>query len=192
MATERLFYALDLADEVVDRLQSLQEAFAAEVPDPVNIRWTPPENMHLTLKFLGSQEAELAEEFGVVMDELAGGLAPFEMTLQNVGAFPHPRHPRILWVGVDLESAERLAELHRRLEERLEAYDVDRDEHAFKAHVTFGRIKSSNAPKLSSVESALPSGPFGTTAVDEILLYESELSPDGSTYTLRHRSPLGG
>lgn len=190
MATKRLFFALDLSEESLDRLVDLQDGFREETPDGVRIRWTPRSNMHLTLKFLGSHEPDLIDEFAAVMDELTADLEPFEMTVEGLGAFPHPRDPRILWVGVDDESAAQLATLHRDTEKRLERYGVEEDEHPFKAHITVGRVKSGNAPKLSSLQPDDLRDTFGSTEVDAVTLYESELDDSGATYHVRHRSPL--
>jgi len=77
MSTKRLFYALDLSDDVLRDLQDLQDECRRHVSDGVRIRWTPPENMHLTLKFLGSVEADLVGELGDLMDDLVADLEPF-------------------------------------------------------------------------------------------------------------------
>ena len=191
MSTKRLFYAIDLSEDVLDELQDLQAQYQRQIPDKVRIRWTPRENLHLTLKFLGSMEADLIGELADLMDELAADFDPFTMTVAGLGAFPHPKNPRILWAGVDDDSSAQLATLHRRLEDALDPYDVDRDNHPFKAHITYGRVKSNNAPSLKKVEPDLPDGPYGDATVADVVLYESELSPDGSTYTVLHRSPLG-
>ena len=189
---KRLFFALDLSDSTLDALEALQEACRAEIPRGVRMRWTPRQNMHLTLKFLGSTEEDLVEPLCETIDELAGRTDRFEMQVDHLGAFPHPRRPRILWAGIDTDSAERLAELHRRLEGELESsYEIDRDEHPFKAHVTYGRVKSSKAPKFQKIEPTLPEGPYGTSEVAEIILYESELDDSGATHRLLHRSSLG-
>lgn len=192
MSTKRLFFAIDLSEEARDELVHLQEAFVPGVPDNVRIRWTPRENLHLTLKFLGSMEADLVENLAETMDELVGSLEPFEMTTREIGAFPHPRHPRILWAGADRSSSERLATLHRNAQNELEVYGVQPDEHPFKAHVTFGRVKSSSSPKLDGMRPDLESDSFGSTRVEAVTLYESELDDSGATYTILHRSPLGG
>jgi 2'-5' RNA ligase len=191
MSTKRLFYALELSDEVLDELQALQSDFQPHIPEGVRVRWTPRENLHLTLKFLGSTEADLVGELGDRMDELVADLSQFSMTVEGIGAFPHPHHPRILWTGIDPSSSETLSELHRNLESALDPYDIERDEHAFKAHITFGRIKSNKAFDLNDLLPSVSDGPFGETRVEEVVLYESELTQDGSNYTALHRSPLG-
>ena len=117
---KRLFFALDLSDDVLDHLEELQEACRADIGPGIRMRWTPRENMHLTLKFLGSTEEDLVEPLWDAMDEIAASFDPFEMTVESLGAFPHPRRPRILWAGIDRSSAEILAPLHRQIEDRLQ------------------------------------------------------------------------
>lgn len=189
---KRLFFAIDLSEDVVEGLGRLQEEFDAHLGNAVRVRWTPAENLHLTLKFLGATEKDLIESVAAEMDEIAADAAPFEMTVRGIGAFPHPGHPRILWAGVDESSAAELTEMHGALEDRLAGrFEVDRDDHDFQAHVTFGRVKSSRAPDLPGLRSDLPEGPFGEVAVDEVVLYESELDDSGASYRVLHRSKLG-
>jgi len=190
MPTKRLFFAVDLTDESLDALEELQQSLAPNVSDSVRIRWTPRSNLHLTLKFLGSHEADLVDEFGRTMDEVVSDVAPFELTLSGLGAFPHPNNPRILWVGADEESSALLATLHSDIQKRLEPYGVEEDEHPFKAHVTVGRVKSNNSPPLRSIRPEQLPDDFGTSRVDSVTLYESELDDTGATYHLRHRSPF--
>lgn len=191
MSTIRLFYALDLSDETLDALQELQQACESQIPSGVRVRWTPRENLHLTLKFLGSMEEDLVEDLGELMDGLVGDLGPFRMRTEGIGAFPHPKRPRILWAGVDPESAAQLATLHRRLEDELDSFDVEEDNHPFKAHITFGRIKSGKSVNLNSLRSSLPEGPFGESEIGEVVLYKSELRPEGSNYRVVYQSHLG-
>lgn len=190
---KRLFFAIELSSEVVDRLTDLQDSFSDLLKRGMRVKWTPPENLHITVKFLGSTEEDLVEEVIDLADEVAAANRPFEMTVRGVGAFPKLSYPRILWAGVDEESAAVLADIHRDLEQRLvgEPFHVDEDDHEFTAHVTFGRIKSNRSPNLAKLEGSFSDGPFGTTDVDSLVLYESELSPQGSEYTVLHRAPLG-
>jgi 2'-5' RNA ligase len=192
MATKRLFFAVDLSDESLDRLVDLQESYRRNTPDGVRIRWTPRTNMHLTLKFLGSHEPDLIGEFAAVMNELTRDLEAFGMRPEGLGAFPHPRDPRILWVGVDDDSSAKLAALHRDAEEELAPYGVEEDEHPFKAHITIGRVKSGNAPMLENLRPDEHLDSFASTEVDAVTLYESELDDSGATYHVQHRSPLAG
>ncbi|MFB6263917.1 MAG: RNA 2',3'-cyclic phosphodiesterase [Bradymonadaceae bacterium] len=189
---KRLFFALDLPASIRDELESLQESIEEHLRGGVRVRWTPRENLHLTLKFLGTLEDGLVLRLREIGDELVDDVEPVEMTVRDVGAFPSPAHPRILWAGVDRQSQELLAKLHGRLEERLRPIDVEPDEHDFTAHVTIGRVKSSRGPALTDWRAELPTGPYGEMQLEELVLYESELDDSGAEYTVLHRSPFGG
>ncbi len=188
---KRLFVAIDLPDDIVSGIQSLQDDFRSQLDGSMRMRWTPPENIHLTLKFLGATESDLVDPVGEVLEDHASRVAPFEMTVGGLGAFPRPNNPRVLWVDVDSESNERLVDVHDHFEDELkERFNIERDEHPYKAHVTFGRVKSSRSPNLARLENQLPQGPFGSFEVDEWVLYESERTPDGAEYTIIRRAPL--
>ena len=102
------------------------------------------------------------------------------MSLRNIGVFPNPRSPRVLWVGI--ECGPELGNLARKADEALAPLDFEREKRAFSPHITLARFKETT--KTSSLCSALPeSNPsFGTMTAREFHLYESKLSPKGSSY----------
>jgi 2'-5' RNA ligase len=189
---QRLFVAIELSDETKEGLHALQEAFAPHLSRGIRVRWTEPQNLHLTLKFLGATEDDLVSEVAGLVDRAAERVDPFDMTARGIGAFPKPNYPRILWAGVDEESAGVLGPIHTYLEDALvdPPYDVDRDEHPFAAHITIGRVKSSRAPKLTKIRDEIPQGPYGTTDVDNLTLFESNVDHSGPDYRIVHRAPL--
>lgn len=103
------------------------------------IRWVPPENVHLTLKFLGEVAEERVREVCAAVDGAAAGVGPFEMTVSRFGAFPSLRRPQVVWVGVELEAT--LQSLQESLEEALAALGFPREERAFRPHLTLGRAR---------------------------------------------------
>jgi 2'-5' RNA ligase len=189
---QRLFVAIELNDETKEGLHALQQAFEPRLSSGMRIRWTDPDNLHLTLKFLGATEDDLVDEVTDVVERAARQTDPFELTARGIGAFPRPNYPRILWAGVDEEASGTLGPIHQFLEDSLfePPFDVDRDEHAFSAHITVGRVKSSRAPKLTKIRNELPQGPYGTTDVRALTLYESNLDQSGPDYRIIHRASL--
>src|SRR5438552_8300487 len=112
MARLRTFIGVDIGKAIRDRAVALQEKLA-QASDVV--KWVEPENIHVTLLFLGEVDnREVPAVCRVVADETAGH-APFEMTVEKLGCFPNPRRPRVLWIGVG-EGAAELITLHDGLE----------------------------------------------------------------------------
>jgi len=190
---KRLFTAVDIPDSIAEALGDLQNDIRDQLQAGMRVSWVPASDIHLTLKFLGSVEADIVDNLGDIMRDVATTEAPFELQVRHIGAFPAPNNPRILWVGADPGSGTVLSRLHDRLEQRFhDDYDIDFDEHSFKPHFTLGRVKSNRAPDLLEIKPNLPDGPFGTCKVKQISMYESELTHEGAEYTEIRRAPLSG
>jgi RNA 2',3'-cyclic 3'-phosphodiesterase len=172
----RLFTALDLSEEVVGNLERLLD----RLRPAARIKWSTPENLHITTKFIGEwPEAQLEE----VLAALHGipPRAPVEMRIAQLGYFPNPHSPRVFWAGI---YAPGLAELARETEEALAAIGIPREKRAFSPHLTLARIKEP-VPMggLLAAVSDLPSLEFGSCVADRFYLYQSRLRPSGSIYT---------
>ena len=168
----RLFAAIDIPEDVCEQV----EAVCRGLPD---IRWTPMEQMHITLRFLGDEISEDRRE--TLADALSQVAAPgFRLRLRGIGRFLNDRAPDVLWAGV--EAAPELLELQRQIEARLAGIGVAREKRAYVPHLTLARLK--NTP-LSRVEqymelySDFSSDPFN---VDEFVLFSSTLRPGGAVH----------
>jgi RNA 2',3'-cyclic 3'-phosphodiesterase len=178
----RLFVAVDLPEEVRRQLDPLLGAFAGA-------RWARREQLHVTLRFLGSVPPDRVEE---VRSQLAGVAAPpaFTLSLQGVGVFPpNPTKrspPRVLWVG--LSPLAPLAGLKQDIDQAL-GPDPELGDRAFHPHVTLARWQRGTpppGPELASFldrHAALASGPF---TVRDFHLYESRTLPEGAAYARLH------
>src|SRR5688572_11375760 len=182
MTTERLFIALTLPPPVRDALHALAE------PLP-GVKWTPPDQLHVTLRFLGDVATEV---IGPMIERLADvRVAPFILPVEGLGTFPPNRPPRILWIGVG-SGHPRLFQLRQRVDDTLIASGLPLDVRTFHPHVTLARMTEDSAPSLAHwlhVHRDYAAPPFQVEAFD---LYASELRPAGAVHTLRHRFPLGG
>jgi RNA 2',3'-cyclic 3'-phosphodiesterase len=180
MDTERLFIALTLPPAVRDTL-------AGETELLPGVTWTRPEQLHITLRFLGDVPADRIEP---MISRLAGvRVAPFILPVENLGTFPPNRPPRVLWIGVG-SGHPRLFQLRQRVDDALLASGLELDLRTFHPHATLARCTENAAPAIAHWlhahrEFAAP--PFRVESFD---LYASKLHPSGAVHTLKQRFPL--
>lgn len=192
MSEQRLFIAVDLAINVVERLVLLQNEWASRFgANDARIRWVDPENIHVTLKFLGENDPVVVPLLEAALQRLVRPLFPFEVSCQRIGAFPEPTNPRILWAGLDAKGAEVMSLLQLSIEQDIASLGFPPDQREFKPHVTLGRVKSRTAADMSGLVEELGSFDFGSSYIKDIALYESKLTPDGARYTVLNRFSLG-
>jgi 2'-5' RNA ligase len=185
----RLFVALELDGKATALLADYQRRLAAL--DPA-VRWVRPEQIHLTLQFLGEVPDGRVPQVTDALDGL-GGHGAFTFELEGVGTFGSPRSPRVIWVGVRMPSP-RLVSLQKACEERLAEAGFAPEGRAYKPHLTLGRVKDLRAGRqifeaVAALGSDL-SGPLVQTAT-EVVLFESVLRPQGSRYVVAHKVELG-
>ena len=173
----RLFTALDPSSEVHEQLQALLD----RLRPTVRLRWTKPENLHLTVKFIGEWPPDRLAE---LQRALASVPAPprFEVRFSGVGFFPNARAPRVFWVGV--EAVPELTRLAADIDRALEPLGIAPEKRAYSPHLTLARIQERTplAPLHQEIQ-LLPSADFGAFCPEGFHLYESRLSPGGSIYT---------
>ncbi len=184
----RAFLAIDLPASLRPILSQAQEELKKSGAD---VKWVPVGNIHITLKFFGNitelQVADISEAVGA----MAASQEPLSLTVTAAGAFPSPKSPRVVWLGIggDLEG---LRDFHRRLETAFAALGFPPEDRPFAPHLTLGRVKSPVgrvALSRSLVQLPLPEAtPF---QVSEIVLFRSNLSPKGATYLPLKIIPLG-
>src|SRR2546422_3630834 len=114
----RAFIAIQLSDEVKRQIGSVQAELKREVSGSgrrgkaVKIGWTQPEGIHLTLKFLGDIQETQVEALREILKRAASPARPFTLEARGLGAFPNPRAPRVIWLGLHGKSDD-MAELQR-------------------------------------------------------------------------------
>ncbi len=189
MSRLRTFIAVGISKAVRDHLVTLQETLARA---GVEVKWVEPENLHLTLLFLGEVEDRAVPEVCRVVGECARQFAPFEMSVETAGCFPHPRRPRTLWVGVG-EGKQELVALHDALEPPLlDLGCYRREERGYTPHLTLGRVKGNRPSDPLAAALARQAGwKGGTVPIREVLVLSSQLRPEGPEYTVLGRGKLG-
>ncbi len=178
----RTFVAAPLPEVVRAALGELAQQLAAHSQ---GVRWVRPENIHLTLRFLGDTDPEQVPALSKGLDEIAAPQPPFPMRLGGVGAFPNWKRPRVVWVGLE-EEGEQLQKLRRAVERLARSLRWERETQEFKPHLTLGRVREGRS--ISQGEWAVPPLDF---PIDRVELIESRLKPTGPEYHTLHQAVLG-
>ncbi|HEV3203129.1 MAG TPA: RNA 2',3'-cyclic phosphodiesterase [Gemmataceae bacterium] len=188
MARIRTFIGVEIGKTIRERAVALQEILARASTE---VKWVEPENLHVTLLFLGEvEDREVARVCKIVAD-CAQNERAFPMTVATVGCFPNPHRPRIVWIGIG-EGAQALCRIHDAMELPLLELGYRREERRYTPHITLGRVKSDRPPDQFSSALAKKAGwQGGDITVTEILIMSSELTPQGPKYTILGRAPLG-
>ncbi|KPJ99444.1 MAG: 2'-5' RNA ligase [Desulfobacterales bacterium SG8_35] len=165
----RLFIAVDLPEIIIKNLESM----AFGIP---GAKWVAPEQLHLTVRFIGEVDGALFGDIKTTLDEVS--FAPFSLQLKGVGYFPPRGAPRVLWVG--LEKSEPLQLLRKKIDSALLRVRVEPEGRKFSPHITLARLKNSPIPKIANFlagNGLFSQEPF---QVEDFKLYSSVLSPKGA------------
>lgn len=167
----RLFIAIELPVEMKKTLSS----YRCDLP---GMRWVPSDQIHLTLRFLGDvppkESARLKEALAAI------AFAPFPLTVQGIGHFPHHGQPRVLWIG--LEASPPLLELQGRIEAAVTGTGIVPDERRFSPHITIARIKENASAAVALFEAKHRQLCFPPFTVSDFILFSSVLGPAGATH----------
>lgn len=176
----RLFVAIPLPHAVRQRLAFLQSGLPG-------CRWTDPDNLHLTLRFIGDVSEPEAAEIDHALAELSP--APFELQLGHVGFFGNARKPRHVWAGIAPNPA--LSHLHTKIDRALVASGLRPEERRFCPHVTLGRLRETPFERLRDWLSHNDGLRLEPIPVDRFTLFESHRHTGGPTYLPLEHYPLG-
>lgn len=187
----RTFIAIDLPASIQESLENqtkrLRQNFGNEI-----IRWVPPYNMHLTLKFLGNIPAAHLDFLKRMLTQTAETQTAFDLQLGGLGSFPNSKRPRVLWAGVHAPAG--LATLHKMIEEGANRLSYPKEERPFSPHLTLGRVRqglpAGELQKIGNAISSIQLGKIGTVRVDSVHLYQSDLNSAGAVYTKLFSSSL--
>jgi len=150
------------------------------------IRWTKPEQFHLTLRFLGEVPAGRVAALQEAINAVCAGEPALRLRTQGVGFFPNARAPRVIWAGVN-DGEGRLVDLQKEIEGAVQPFTQEQGTERFAGHVTIGRVKFLKRPeieKLAAHAQAVKDRLFGEWTANEVELIRSDLLPTGASHTL--------
>jgi len=176
----RAFIAISLPEPVLQGIVTAQETLKRS---GLKIRWVRKEGIHLTLKFLGDIDRDSVEKISEAMERATGAFSPFTLWAEGIGVFPNLKRPRVAWVGLSGE-VEVLSALQRDLESQLSGLGFPKEKRPFKGHLTLGRVKGRlEGIKLQEAVEDLGDFRKESFAAQSLVLFQSELRPDGAVYS---------
>ena len=182
----RLFVALEIPSAVRDNLAALMHELRRADPATSKHapRWVRPENLHVTLKFIGHVDSNRLEPICAALSQVRSD-SPVEIAFRGLGFFPGEKRPRVLWVGI--QGSPNLAPLASAIDKRLEPLGVPRESREFTPHLTLARF---DPPGISEkLRDAVPRNAArecGSLRTGEFHLIESKTKPSGAEYTALH------
>ncbi|MCK4838982.1 MAG: RNA 2',3'-cyclic phosphodiesterase [Desulfobulbaceae bacterium] len=175
----RLFVAIDLPPAHRDRIQSICTGLAGA-------RWTPAEQIHLTLRFIGEVDNSLFRQITAALAEISS--EPLTLQINGLGYFPARRPPRVLWVG--LENNAGLLQLRNRIETALVRIGLEPEGRKFAPHITIGRFKKPSLHRVMDFMATNKLFKLPPFPVKEFHLYTSKLTSTGAIHQLEASYPL--
>jgi len=179
----RAFLAIDIPDEIQQRLSAMQEQLRET---SASARWVPPDSIHLTLKFLGEISEKRVEDIHTSLVGLTW--IHFSVAVRGVGFFPGTGSPRVFWAGLQSSTVMGLA---KQIDSRLARAGFDSEERAFRPHLTLARTNNHRLERtLVAAAEQFGETEFGTFIADRFFLYQSTLNPGGAIHSKLKEYPL--
>jgi RNA 2',3'-cyclic 3'-phosphodiesterase len=192
--TIRTFIAAPVPQAILEALSRLQNKLAVDVP-PNSIRWVKSGGIHLTLKFLGDTPVDKLPGIKRALASVAQHAPTGAYTVQELGCFPRPSRPRVLWVSVH-EPTGLLETLQAAIEEAMSHLGYEPEGRKFHPHLTLGRVnRRTDRRGLKRISDALADatvGVLGEAPLDHFELIQSVLKPSGAEYSTLEAFPLRG
>ncbi len=161
----RLFIAIPLPDTAIQAVAGLRKEMQG-------VRWVPPEQLHLTLCFLGDVESHLPEALCRALKTIA--VPSFSLTFNRIGCFPHPDAPRVIWMG--LKKQAELEHLALQVKEAVASCGIMIEDRPFTPHITLARIKPPASDDLRHYLARPVAPEIPAVQVRDFVLFQSILS----------------
>ncbi|MBT3190437.1 MAG: RNA 2',3'-cyclic phosphodiesterase [Anaerolineae bacterium] len=193
MSLVRAFIAVKIPSALQEQIHREVKSLRGHLEGTL-VRWVPPQNIHLTLKFLGDTPTSRLDLLKENLAAEVAKISPFDIKVRKIGAFPKLSRPSVIWIGV--EDNDELFSLQRSIERVASQIGNVPEKRRFSAHLTLGRVTRKGYSKRARVQisKAIEESPvydFGRVRVDSVHLFESELKPTGAVYRSLFEARLG-
>jgi RNA 2',3'-cyclic 3'-phosphodiesterase len=187
----RAFIAIEIPAGIQQAISRETSTLRQALPARL-VRWVAPQNIHLTMQFLGDISPQDLEQLAAGLKDEVARQTAFEVLANGIGAFPNPRRARVLWVGLEAPAA--LPMLYQVVTKVTTRLGHVPEERGFSPHVTIARVdRQAAAADLTRIHAALERsrlGSIGQFQVDSVKIFKSDLRPTGPIYTCLHSLPL--
>ncbi|MFH1415483.1 MAG: RNA 2',3'-cyclic phosphodiesterase [Elusimicrobiota bacterium] len=179
----RLFTAMPVPVHIRREIADFQEKAGKEFPDG-SMRWVQPDNIHLTLKFLGESPQNKIEKIISIVRNSVDGHCAFNIRIAGCGVFPSPGRPRVLWLGC-IDDTGTAADIKEYLDRKLKRFGYEKEKRKYSPHLTVARVKKPGIPLTGGISRIISREiDLGTVEVRSIQLIESILKPSGAEYRI--------
>ena len=170
----RVFVAIEISkEEILKKIQTFQKNVG------IDAKPTKIDQIHFTLEFLGEIDQVKYDQVKDVMEEIS--FSSFDISLKGVGVFPNLKNPRVIWIGIDENGAEKLISIANEVGIKLKALGFEKEK-KFKPHLTVFRVKK-KINDISSIMKEYETVEFGVQTISKIKVKRSVLSPKGPEYS---------
>lgn len=184
----RSFFAIPLSTKINDRI-FVEMSKVKNLISGAPIKWVEPQNLHLTIKFLGNSTNKDIQTIADRLQKEIQFFKDFQLSFHSFGAFPTIKNPKVIWVGCDAN--EPLQRIFMIIENICSNFNIPYEERPFSPHITLGRVKNhftkEESLAFSKIISQIRTLDFGTQEVKGFSLLRSDLKPTGPIYTPIHK-----
>ena len=177
----RSFLALELPADIKNMISVVSEDGRKTA---LNVRWVHVTNIHLTVVFMGMVPEEQIGPVGEVAERVCRGYPPFNIQVKGTGLFASRRNPRVFWVGLEGD-IDRMSYFRNDLQKNLKPFGIKEEKRPFRPHLTIGRFRKGRNPGtgLDDLLSKYHDLTSSECYLNELVLFKSDLKPDGAVYT---------
>jgi 2'-5' RNA ligase len=181
----RAFLGIPIPEELRTKILQTQKEFS-----DFDIKFVEPENLHFNLKFFREISDENVEKLRTILQEICKKFQAFTIKIEGLGAFPNKNYIRVVWIGVK-EGHNTMVSLAENIQNSIESLEFFEEE-KFVPHLTLGRVRTArNKEGLKIKINELEGLEIGSMSVEEIVLFQSKLSPKGPEYEEVFKIKLG-